>query len=95
VATPPAVAPKPPAKPVACSSRRKFTMSKSLTRTIRSGTATLNGKVVAHLSPRRRTITIDLRGKRAGTYTLRVTIKTKQGRTVRITRKYKTCAPRG
>jgi hypothetical protein len=69
-------------------------MSKSLTRSIRSGTATLNGKVIAHLSPRRRTVTVDLRGKRAGTYTLRVTIKTKKGRTVKLTRKYQTCAAR-
>lgn len=67
-------------------------MSKSLTRTIRSGTATLDGKVVAHLSSRHRTVTIDLRGRRAGTYTLRVTIHTKNGRTIKLVRRYKTCA---
>jgi Kelch motif/Galactose oxidase, central domain len=92
VTTTPVPTPKAPPTPTACSSRRKLTLSKSLTRSIRSGTAKLNGKVIARLSPRRRTITIDLRGKRAGTYTLRVTIKTKAGRTVKLTRKYKTCA---
>lgn len=97
--TPPA-APAPPAAtakptPQACSSRRKLTVSKSLTRAIRSGTAKLNGKVIGHLSPRRRTITVDLRGRSAGTYTLRVTIKTKQGHTIRIARRYTTCASRG
>jgi antitoxin (DNA-binding transcriptional repressor) of toxin-antitoxin stability system len=69
-------------------------VSKSLARSLRSGRATLNGKVVARLSPGRRTITVDLRGRRAGTYTLRVTIRTKAGRTVKVTRRYRTCAAR-
>jgi hypothetical protein len=89
-----APAPARPAPPAACSSRRRFTVSKSLSRTIRSGVATLNGKRIARLSRGRRTITVDLRGRRAGTYTLRITIRTTKGKTIRITRRYRTCAAR-
>jgi hypothetical protein len=98
-ALPVAVVPpaQPPAKPVACGSRRRIVVSLGLARRdrVRSGTVTLNGKRLTRLGRTSRSAVVDLRKRPFGAYVVRVRLKTQAGRTVAFTRTFRTCRPRG
>jgi plastocyanin len=56
---------------------------------------TVNGRpVTASLEGRRYTAPVDLRGFAAGTYEVQIVATTADGKTLRGTRRYKTCAPK-
>jgi hypothetical protein len=61
---------------------------------MRSGTATLAGKRVARITSKTRRVRVDLRGRKAGVYTLRIKGVTRSGRKVTDVRQYRTCAPK-
>jgi hypothetical protein len=89
VATPPAGTAKPR---LPCVSRRLFYTA--LKSRMRSGTATLAGKRVARITSKTRRVRVDLRGRKAGVYTLRIKGVTRSGRKVTDVRQYRTCAPK-
>lgn len=74
-----------------CVSRRRFTVR--LPRGLRRVKVTLNGKRLKtrRAANGRRTSVVDLRGRRRGTVTLRVSGRTAKGRVVKRTRRYRTC----
>ena len=62
---------------------------------LRSATATLNGRPVAvQKKDDRFTAQIDLRGFSTGTYEVRIKARTKGGRTLTGVRRYRTCTPK-
>ncbi|WP_205695604.1 LVIVD repeat-containing protein [Conexibacter sp. SYSU D00693] len=79
-----------------CLSRRRFPIRLGTRRTrLRSATVTLNGKRVrVRRSAGRLVATVDLRGRPRQTVTVRVVARTKGGRTLRETRRYRTCTKR-
>jgi len=78
-----------------CVSRRAFTISvqRRYRRSLRSATVTLNGKRVRTLRGRRTSAPITLRGLPKGIVTVRIVMRTKSGKRVVDTRRYRTCAP--
>ncbi len=58
--------------------------------TITSAIVTVRGRSQSFRRPRR--VLVDLRGLPAGRYRVRVVARTDTGRTLRITRTYRTCA---
>jgi hypothetical protein len=78
-------------------SRRKFTIR--LRRAprgdrIRSAVVTVNGKRARVVRGKRLRAAISLRGLPKGTFRVRVTVRTRKGRTLRSARTYRTCVPR-
>lgn len=61
---------------------------------ITSARVTVNGKTVATRSGTRVTAPVNLKGLPKGKYTVRITTKLSDGRTVTGTRTYRTCAPK-
>ncbi|WP_354698781.1 hypothetical protein DSM112329_04478 [Paraconexibacter sp. AEG42_29] len=82
---PVATVPKPAAGQT-CRSRRRFTVT--VPRGVTRLRAVLNGRA---LRPRGRSVTVDLRGRRAGTVTLRLSGRTAGGRAYRSVRRYRAC----
>jgi len=79
-----------------CLSRRAFTIRLRPRGTrLRSARVTVDGKPVKVLKGRRLRARIDLRGTPKRKVTVRVTARTTDGRTLRETRRYRTCRPRG
>jgi hypothetical protein len=60
-----------------------------------SATVTVNGKRAKLLKGSRLTAPVDLRGLPKGTFTVAITAKTSDGRTVTGERRYHTCVPKG
>jgi len=75
--------------PATCRSRRRFTVT--VPRGIRAARATLDGEPRA---VRSRRVLVDLRGREAGTATLRLTGRRSDGRAYRSVRRYRTCTAR-
>lgn len=81
-----------------CASRRTFTirLRERKGRKIASATVRVNGKKVAtrrgSRGPRRLTAPVNLKGLPKGTFTVTITAKLKNGRTVKGKRTYRTCA---
>ena len=69
-----------------CVSRRRFTV-----RVPRGARVTVAGRRVP---VRRGRAVVDLRGRPRGTFRVRITYRTKAGRRITLTRRYRTCAPR-
>jgi hypothetical protein len=80
-----------------CVSRRHFRIRARRQRagvTLISATVAVNGKRVAVRKGRRLTAPVDLRGLPRGRFTVRISARTWDGRTITGTRRYRTCAPR-
>jgi len=79
-----------------CVSRRVFRIRLKAPKGVKllSATVRVNNKLVKTVKGKRLTAPVDLRGLPKGKFTVKVEAKTTDGRTVRDTRKYKTCAPR-
>ena len=79
-----------------CVSRRKFRIKLRTPRGTRITQATIfiNGKKKKTFTGRAIKPTVDLRGLPKGKITVRIEIKTADGRSAKLTRKYRTCAPR-
>ncbi len=106
----PAPAQVPPVKPAAvtfsqiatlpsakrCVSRRSFRIRLRQPKgvTVTSATVKVNGKTAATRKGTRVTAPIDLRGLPKGAVTVSITAKLGDGRTLRGSRKYRTCAPK-
>lgn len=77
-----------------CVSKRVFRIRLKEPRgdALKSAVVYLNGKVVARRDGTRLTAPIDLRGLPKGRYTVRIVAVTHLGRTIKGTRKYRTCA---
>lgn len=82
--------------PVACTSRRVFTIHIRAPRGVRlrSADVLLQGRRVARVRGRSLRARIDLRGLPKGTFTVRVVARTPTGGTLEQTRHYRTCRPR-
>lgn len=80
--------------PRRCTSRRVFSIRlvSRRGRRYRSATVTLDGKLVKRLTGDRGDALIVLEGLPAGTFTVRLTAKLADGRTLRYSRRYRTCA---
>lgn len=78
-----------PVAPSACRSRRRFTVT--VPRGVRAVRATLDGRARA---VRSRRVVVDLRGRRAGVATLRLSGRRADGRAYRSVRRYRTCTAR-
>ena len=84
-------------KPKGCISQRNFKIRIREPRgsSLRSATATLNGRPVAvQKKGGRFTAQVDLRGFSTGTYEVRIKARTKGGRTLTGVRRYRTCSPK-
>lgn len=99
VATPPALSAKaifafPSTK--RCVSRRSFRIRLRVPAgvTATSATVLVNGKRASVVRGKRLTAPIDLRGLPKGRFSVKVTLKTSDGRSVADTRRYRTCAPK-
>ena len=94
---PPAVAgtaPVPAAATPPCKSRRRFTIHLKGAR-LQRARVTVGGRRVRVRRVRGRLVaTIDLRGRRRGIVVVRSVARTRDGRIVRETRRYRTCTPR-
>jgi hypothetical protein len=76
-----------------CKSRRVFSIRlvSRRSRRYKSATITVNGKVVKRLKSGAGEATVDLEGLPAGTFNVKLVAKLADGRTLRYTRKYRTC----
>jgi plastocyanin len=84
-------------KPKGCISQRNFKIRirEPHGSSLRSATATLNGRPVAvQKKDGRFTAQVDLRGFSTGTYEVRIKARTKGGRTLTGVRRYRTCTPK-
>jgi len=79
-----------------CVSRRRFRIRLRETRGVRYRrvVVTVNGRRVATRRGRRVTAPVDLRGLPRGRFTVRISVTTVTGRTIRGSRRYRTCVPR-
>lgn len=79
-----------------CLSRRSFRirLRNPVKAKITSATVKVNGRVVATRKGKRITAPVQLKGLPKGRYTVGITAKLADGRTVTGTRKYRTCAPK-
>ena len=77
-----------------CVSRRSFRIRIREPKGVKliSASVTVNNKRVKTLKGKRITAPVDLRGLPKGRFTVTVSAKTGDGRTVKETRKYRTCA---
>lgn len=83
--------------PVICVSARRFGLhlQRGRRRRITSASATLDGVPIRVTLGRNVVrVGIDLRGRPAGTYTLRVRARRSDGQRISLTRRYRTCVPR-
>jgi alpha-D-xyloside xylohydrolase len=78
--------------PRRCASRRRFRIR--LRRGLDSARVYVNGRRVRTLRGRRLRARVDLRGLPRGRFTVRVVGRTRSGRTLVATRRYRTCVPR-
>ena len=99
---PPAASPTPapqsapqPTSKLPCTSRRLITVTLKVPRgaKVKRGTVTINGKRLTRLKRGARRVKVDLRGRKPGVYTIRITFTTSKGKTVKDVRRYRTCAP--
>lgn len=82
----------------ACKSRRQFRIRvKKLKGGHRAVSATVfvNGKKTATRRGKRITAIVTLKGLKKGRYTVRINVKYSNGRTLKYTRRFKTCTPKG
>ena len=78
-----------------CVSRRAFAIRLTKGMRVKRATVTVAGKrVAARKRNGRWTATVDLRGKKAGRYVVRIRAVTTKGRIVTAQRAYRTCARR-
>src|SRR4030095_14362554 len=80
-----------------CVSRRRFPIRLVQPGgvTLVSATVQVNGKRVKVLKGKRLTARVDLRGLPKGRFTVKITVKTSDGWTLKSTRRYRTCVPKG
>lgn len=81
-----------------CKSRRQFRIRvKKLRGGVRAVSATVfvNGKKTLTRKGKRVTAIVTLKGLKKGRYTVKINVKYSNGRTLRYTRKFKTCTPKG
>jgi hypothetical protein len=97
VTRPPASAPAPARLPAsaACRSRRRLTIHLRAPRgdAPRDATIVISGRRARVLHGKRLHARIDLRGLPHGRFTITIVTHTRQGRTLRTTRAYRTCTP--
>lgn len=82
----------------ACSSRRQFRIRVKKLKggvTAKSATVFVNGKKTLTRRGKRVTAIVTLKGLKKGTYTVKINVKYSDGRTLRYTRKFRTCVPKG
>ena len=79
-----------------CRSRRNFRIRLRAPKAdpLVSATVTVNGRRVQTLRGRRLTAPVNLRGLPKGRYTVRILATTASGRTIKGTRRYRTCVPK-
>jgi len=79
-----------------CVSRRRFRirLKQPAGTTLKSATVTVNGKLVATRRGQRVTAPVNLTGLPRGRFTVRIVVRTADGRSLRFTRRYRTCAPK-
>ncbi|MBJ7330212.1 MAG: hypothetical protein JHC95_09965 [Solirubrobacteraceae bacterium] len=79
-----------------CASRRNFAIRLRVPRdaTVTSATVKVNGKTVTVRRGARLRSTVNLESLPKGRFTVEITLKLADGRTVKGTRKYRTCAPK-
>jgi hypothetical protein len=80
-----------------CVSRRRFAIRLRVPRgvRVRSARVVVNGRTTtARRQGGRFVATVDLRGLRRGRFTVAITVETASGRTLKGSRRYRTCAPR-
>lgn len=100
-ATSPPPATNPAPTPRRCQSRRRFPIRIRAPRGehIRSAVVSVGGRRLKTLRPRgrRRTVrtSVSLRGLPRGTVRVDITVRTRSGKRIRSTRRYRTCTPRG
>ncbi len=80
----------------ACVSRRSFRIRLRVPKGVTAASATVlvNGRTASVVKGRRLTAPIDLRGLPKGRFTVKITLKTTDGRSVSSARHYRTCAPK-
>ncbi len=80
----------------ACVSRRRFRIRLRVPKGVTASSATVrvNGKKVSVVKGKRLTAPIDLRGLPKGRFTVKISLKTTDGRSVSSSRRYRTCAPK-
>ena len=80
----------------ACVSRRAFRIRLRVPKGVAAKRATVlvNGKQVLVVTGKRLTAPVDLKGLPKGRFTVQITLKTTDGRSVREQRRYRTCTPR-
>jgi uncharacterized repeat protein (TIGR01451 family) len=79
-----------------CVSRRRFRIRLVQPKGVKlvSAVVQVNGKRVKVVRGRRLTAPVDLRGLPKGRFTVKITVKTSDGRTLKSARRYRTCVPR-
>jgi hypothetical protein len=80
-----------------CVSRRRFPIRLQQPRgvRIRGATIVVSGRqTTAQRAGGRFTATVDLRGLRRGQFTVQITVRTASGKTLKASRRYRTCAPK-
>jgi len=79
-----------------CASRRVFRIRLRSPKGIKlvDATVRVNGRKVQVLRGRRLSAPVDLRGLPKGRFTVKITARTADGRTITATRRYRTCAPK-
>jgi pimeloyl-ACP methyl ester carboxylesterase len=87
-------APEPPTRARSCRSRRTIRITLPRGRRARRIAIAVPGRARRVIRGPRRTIRVDLRGLPRGRYAVRVSVSYRGGGTVRIIRRYRTCAPR-
>lgn len=82
--------------PKACASRRSFSIRLRIPKGAKPLTAVVkvNGKKVKTLTGKRITAPVDLRGLAKGRFTVSITVKLSNGKSLKGARKYKTCTPK-
>jgi uncharacterized delta-60 repeat protein len=83
--------------PKACASRRSFKIRLRIPhgKKAKSAVVRVNGKKVKTLKGKRITAPVNLRGLPKGKVTVSISVKLDNGKTLKGTRKYKTCVPKG
>ena len=79
-----------------CVSRRNFRIRLRTPKGVKLASARVwvKGKLVQTVKGKRLTAPVDLRGLPNGRFAVKIEVKLTDGRTVRSTRTYRTCAPR-
>ena len=78
-------------RPANCVSRRVFRVRLDRKGRVKTARVLLNGRAIPVTRGKRTSVLIDLRGRRAGTYTVRTSVVTRKGKLVTGTHRYRVC----